>query len=71
MNYRDRFLADWLAVGRGGLQHDEPINEEQATEAHRKVYTERSTSGMSASSMGTAAAMEVHPIHDHPHSSVH
>ena len=31
-------------------------------ESHKKVYTERSTSGMSASSMGSAAAMEVRPL---------
>jgi hypothetical protein len=40
-------------------KHEEPIDEEEVTEAHRKVYSERSTSGMSASSMGSAAALEV------------
>jgi len=40
-------------------KHHEPIDEEVATEAHRKVYSEGSTSGMNANSMGMAAAMEV------------
>jgi len=40
-------------------KHEEPIDEKEATEAHRQIYDERSTSGMSASSMGSAAALEV------------
>jgi len=40
-------------------KHEEPIDEERATEAHNLAYSERSPHGLSANSMGTAAAMEI------------
>jgi len=40
-------------------KHHEPIDEEGATEAHRKIYQEGSSEGVNASSMGSAAALQV------------
>ena len=43
-------------------QHHEPISEDEAaeaTEAHRKIYSERNSQGLNASSLGSAAALQV------------
>jgi hypothetical protein len=40
-------------------QHHEPIDEDEVQNAHRKAYEQDSAEGMSASSMGSAAALQV------------
>ena len=40
-------------------QHHEPIDEEEVQNAHRKAYEQGSGQSMSASSMGSAAALQV------------
>lgn len=39
--------------------HEKPVDEDEVTDAHRKAYDEGNTSGMSAKSMGGAAALQV------------
>ncbi|KAG6891939.1 hypothetical protein C0992_002757, partial [Termitomyces sp. T32_za158] len=39
--------------------HEKPINEDEVTDAHRKAYDEGNTSGLSANSLGSAAALQV------------
>ncbi|KAI0031396.1 hypothetical protein K488DRAFT_86830 [Vararia minispora EC-137] len=39
-------------------QHSEPVDEDAIQEHHRQAYSERDTGSMSASSMGSAAAMQ-------------
>ncbi len=40
-------------------QHEDPLDEDAAQDAHRKAYEDRSGQNLSASSMGSAAALEV------------
>jgi hypothetical protein len=40
-------------------QHHEPIDEDEVQNAHRQAYEQDSAEGMSASSMGSAAALQV------------
>jgi hypothetical protein len=40
-------------------QHHEPIDEDEVQNAHRKAYEQDSAESMSASSMGSAAALQV------------
>jgi len=40
-------------------EHNKPIDEEHVTNAHRQAYEDGDTSGMSAGSMGSAAAMQI------------
>ncbi|KAI0082088.1 hypothetical protein K474DRAFT_1681462 [Panus rudis PR-1116 ss-1] len=39
--------------------HDKPVDEERVVQSHRKVYEEDSASGLPASSLGSAAALQV------------
>jgi len=53
------FSSAMSFINSSSDKHEEPIDADHATEVHRKVYEEKSAGGMSASSLGTAAAMEV------------
>lgn len=41
-------------------EHVRPVDEEDVQRAHRKAYDEDSPSSLSAGSLGSAAAMQVH-----------
>ncbi|KAJ3497558.1 hypothetical protein NMY22_g19686 [Coprinellus aureogranulatus] len=51
------FLSDNKA--RPTDKEAEPIDEDEATRAHEKVYQKNDTSGLSASALGSAAALQV------------
>ncbi|KAF9648506.1 hypothetical protein BDM02DRAFT_3115270 [Thelephora ganbajun] len=53
------FSSALAHINSNRSKHEEPIDEEGVTGAHRKIYQEKSTSGMSASSLGSAAALEI------------
>jgi len=53
------FSSALAHISSNPSKHHEPIDEDEATEAHRKVYNQGSTEGLSASSMGSAAALQV------------
>jgi len=40
-------------------EHDKPLDEEDATRAHEKAYKEGNPAGLNASSLGSAAALQV------------
>jgi len=39
--------------------HEEPLNDEEVTRAHDKIYKENDASGMSSKLLGSAAALEI------------
>jgi len=46
-------------ISSNSHQHNQPIDEEEVTDAHRKIYQQGgSADGLSASSMGSAAALQ-------------
>jgi len=53
------FSSALAHINSNSDKHREPIDEEEATEAHRKIYKEGSSDGLSAKSMGSAAALQV------------
>lgn len=53
------FTSALAHINSNPSKHQEPIDEEEVTEAHRKLYQEKSSDGLSASSMGSAAALQV------------
>ncbi|KAG6876474.1 hypothetical protein C0993_002800 [Termitomyces sp. T159_Od127] len=48
-----------IAVKNSQEDHEKPIDEDEVTDAHRKAYDEGNASGLSANSLGSAAAMQV------------
>ncbi|KAI9460542.1 hypothetical protein BJY52DRAFT_260735 [Lactarius psammicola] len=46
-------------VGQNKGQHQDPLDEDEVQEAHRKVYEDKSEKDLPASSLGSAAALEV------------
>ncbi|KAG5353671.1 hypothetical protein C0989_003808 [Termitomyces sp. Mn162] len=56
---KDLFQTAMGFLGNNKDDHEKPIDEDEVTNAHRKAYDEGNTSGLSASSLGGAAALQV------------
>ncbi|KAI0749164.1 hypothetical protein BC629DRAFT_1297777 [Irpex lacteus] len=56
---RSLFSSALGFLGNHQEEHERPLNEEHVTSAHQQAYGGSGPSGMSASSMGSAAAMQV------------
>ncbi|KAG5640227.1 hypothetical protein DXG03_009766, partial [Asterophora parasitica] len=54
----DLFATALSFLGKNKNDHQQPLNEAAVTQAHQQAYGENKASGMSASSIGSAAAMQ-------------
>ncbi|KAF8078873.1 hypothetical protein FPV67DRAFT_1466728 [Lyophyllum atratum] len=56
---RSLFETALSFLGDNKNEHEQPLDEEHVTKAHEKAYAEGNASALSASSMGSAAALQI------------